>query len=97
VVNHAKRGSPKRQGGTVAVYTAHEARRDLDHLRQQTGAESVNRLAEYLESLEARAVSAERVCVAAAEVVAPSAKRDLVQQRQTRFLRALAEWREAQR
>jgi hypothetical protein len=42
-------------------------------------------------------VSAERVCEAAAEVAAPTLKHDLMQQRQTRFLRALAEWREAQR
>jgi ribosome-binding ATPase YchF (GTP1/OBG family) len=78
-------------------YTAEDAERDLDFLRAETADDSVGRLAEYIERLEARAESAERVCEAAAEVAAPSVKRDLMQQRQTRFLLALAEWRETQR
>ena len=80
----------------MAEYSANDARRDLKLLSELTADDSVNRLAKYTDWLEARAESAERVCEAAAEVV-PSVKRDLVQQRQTRFLRALAEWREAQK
>jgi len=78
----------------VTDYTSDDARRDLDSLREQTGSDSIDRLAAHLARLEARAESAERVCEAAAEVAAPTVKRDLMQHRTTRFLRALAEWRE---
>jgi hypothetical protein len=87
----------KAEGGTMDDYCADDARRDLDRLREHADAECVDRLAAYVERLEGRVVSAERVCEAAAEVAAPTLKHDLMQQRQTRFLRALAEWREAQR
>jgi hypothetical protein len=80
----------------MADYTSDDARRDLDLLRERSGEDAVDRLAVHIEQLEARAESAERVCLAAAEVAAPTVKRDLMQQRQTRFLRALAEWRERQ-
>ena len=84
-------------GESVVEYDAEDAKRDLDLLgRKATDAEAANRLAEYIGQLEARAASAERVCFAAAEVAAPTVKRDLMQQRQTRFLRALAEWRALQ-
>ena len=51
------------------------------------------RVAEYIDRLEARALAAERVCEAAVEVSVPSVKGERIAQRQTRFLRALAEWR----
>ncbi|PKQ16839.1 MAG: hypothetical protein CVT67_03495 [Actinobacteria bacterium HGW-Actinobacteria-7] len=81
----------------MADYTAQDAQRDLDLLRAQAPGESVEYLAEYIERLEARTEAAERVCRAAAEVAAPTVKRDLMQHRQTRFLRELAEWREMQK
>lgn len=65
-----ERNSATRTEGTVADYTADDARRDLDLLREQTGLDSVNRLAAHIERLEARAEAAERVCEAAAEMVA---------------------------
>ncbi len=80
----------------MADYCAEDARRDLESLRLQPSADPAARLGEYLEALEARAQSAERVCSAAAEMIAPSSKRDTFQQRQTAFLQALAEWRAAQ-
>lgn len=85
-----------REGIAVGSYTTDDARLDLEHLRDPAGGESVERLAACIERLETRAEGAERVCEAAAEMIAPSAKRDLFQQRQTRFLQALAEWRETQ-
>ena len=84
------------RGTALVDYTADDARRDLDHLREQSDADSVDRISSYVERIEVRVQSAERVCVAAAEVAAPTVKRDLMQQRQTRFLRALAEWRAEQ-
>ena len=80
----------------MADYSADDAKRDLDSLRKHADPDAANRLAAFIDQLEARAQSAERVCAAAAEVAAPTVKRDLMQQRQTRFLRALAEWRETQ-
>jgi hypothetical protein len=81
----------------VTDYTTDDARRDLEALRAQTEGDSLDRVAAHVERLEARVEAAERVCEAAVEVIAPSVKGDLMQRRQTRFLRALAEWREAQK
>ncbi|MEI7813758.1 MAG: hypothetical protein WCJ13_03075 [Coriobacteriia bacterium] len=80
----------------MADYSADDAKRDLDLLKERADPDAADRLATFIDQLEARAQAAERVCAAAAEVAAPTVKRDLMQQRQTRFLRALAEWREAQ-
>jgi hypothetical protein len=80
----------------VAEYSTEDARLDLAILREQANPESAGRLGDYLATLETRTESAERVCRAAAEMIAPSSKRDTFQQRQTAFLQALAEWRATQ-
>jgi len=85
------------RGEVMADYTADDAKQDLDLLRSQGSGLAVDRLGGYVERLEARALAAERVCEAAVEVIAPSVKGDPMQQRQTRYLRALAEWREARK
>ena len=77
----------------MSGYTADDARRDLAILRESADADTSQRLADYIARIEARAESAETVCVAAVEISSPTVKRDQMQQRQTRFLRALAEWR----
>ncbi|NTU70450.1 MAG: hypothetical protein HGB10_01295 [Coriobacteriia bacterium] len=80
----------------MSDYTSEDAREDLALLRAEHNPEAAQRIAAHLESVQARLEAAERVCVAAAEIAAPTVKRDVMQHRMTRFLRTLAEWREEQ-